>query len=1204
MPPVTNPLEKYSAAGPMRRRQAGWARHALALSALSVLVVGILLYRHWTEPQRVLATARGYLETLTGGQVEIEDASFSFWHGVRISGVEVTLPDRVAFFKPNDRLASSGGLEREIFRAGEIRLRPDLLAMIFGRVAVKEILASDAVFTLIRRMDDGRHNWQALLESRPETALLGDITLPKIRLRDATIRLQKLSERGLTDLDTIRLTVSASPAGHSNRSYRVLWQQRGEHSRQGDLRIDLDPPGVEAESGGLPSLNIDAVLAAMPGNVEVFSDWLALLGLRGRVGIEALSLVPSEQSESTVRVESVAFSVPWDEAERNAPPETRMFRLEDVEGELRWSGTRVEAELTGYLNGNQCQVSGILYVPEGKQVTWADVGFELEVSVDRFELPVLSPDPDGRNARFVQRFAMLRYLYDRYDPHGAFRIELSVRRDPLTDDGVQVTRCAAYPLGGDAAYFKYPLRLTDVTGVIEYTPEGVQVDVQGAYGGGQITVHCTSPRISPHTGLDLTIEGINIPLDEEMYAALRQHHQDLWRRFSPNGWVNVLLKVHREDEPEPSTAPFENEVDVEFLGVDGAFASFPYPFENLSGCISVVRGETEVHRITGQRGEARLTVTGTSRKIDSKRQEMDLELVVSDLVVDPELIGCFPAETRETVKRFALTGSVDLSGTITREPDADHVDFDLRGALKNGSTCHERVPIRLSDVRGDFRIRPAFVTLENWRGRSASIGVQADGTFQMREDASTIHKPWRIRCSNVECAGEVRESLPEELLELWERFGVTGPIDIDLEYTKGAAGEEDDYRATLTAHDNTVRAADFPWTLEGVSGQVVVTPGSVEFQGLHGRHGESEVALHGWYDRGKATAMVSLHATNVALDEELRKAVPWRIRRNWNVLQPAGTVDLHLTRLTKEVDSDGVSLWRYEGSAAFHDFSLKGGIPIQEVEGEIRGSGALMSQGRWQLNGEMKLDSCRVKNHLFEDVEGVVTRTMDPNVLSFSDVQASIHQGQAVGRVIVQLGDDGGYEFSMLAQDMALGPFLEALSGSAATSRPMYGRVQFRMFYDAEFDHAGEARGGGEIRISGGALFKVPLMLSVLRVLEPIPATDDLQDAEITFFIDRREVNMQSIAIRDRFLVLTGTGTMSMGGSNVNVVLLAGAPPERSSPLTALQEFVQGALQELVEVRIVGDLDNPSIKTRPLRGIDEALRIMTESRKDFSRWTR
>ncbi len=65
MPPVTNPLERYSAAGPTRRRHAGWARHALALAALTVLVAGTLLYRRWTDPQRVLDSARGYLETLT-----------------------------------------------------------------------------------------------------------------------------------------------------------------------------------------------------------------------------------------------------------------------------------------------------------------------------------------------------------------------------------------------------------------------------------------------------------------------------------------------------------------------------------------------------------------------------------------------------------------------------------------------------------------------------------------------------------------------------------------------------------------------------------------------------------------------------------------------------------------------------------------------------------------------------------------------------------------------------------------------------------------------------------------------------------------------------------------------------------------------------------------------------------------------------------
>ena len=100
-------------------------------------------------------------------------------------------------------------------------------------------------------------------------------------------------------------------------------------------------------------------------------------------------------------------------------------------------------------------------------------------------------------------------------------------------------------------------------------------------------------------------------------------------------------------------------------------------------------------------------------------------------------------------------------------------------------------------------------------------------------------------------------------------------------------------------------------------------------------------------------------------------------------------------------------------------------------------------------------------------------------------------------------------------------------------------------------------------------------------------------------------VEDETRGVKTAFLALLGLLlVITLLGRTLNVVLLAGQPPERSTPLTALQEFVQGALQELVEIRIVGDLDNPSIQTRPLRGIDEALRIMTESRKDFPRWTR
>ena len=122
------------------------------------------------------------------------------------------------------------------------------------------------------------------------------------------------------------------------------------------------------------------------------------------------------------------------------------------------------------------------------------------------------------------------------------------------------------------------------------------------------------------------------------------------------------------------------------------------------------------------------------------------------------------------------------------------------------------------------------------------------------------------------------------------------------------------------------------------------------------------------------------------------------------------------------------------------------------------------------------------------------------------------------------------------------------------------------------------------------------MLLAILRVLDPIPTLGNDQDANMRFVIDHSRVDFQAISIRDRSLFLAGTGTMRLGEEkSLDVVLLAGDPPDRSTPLTVLEEFVQGALQELVEVRIKGTLDKPAIQSRPLRSLDRAIRTLTDT---------
>lgn len=1192
MPRFTKPLERFTRAGPLGRWHTGRVRRATALCVLVLLVIGVLLYRQRTAPDRILAEARTYLSSLIGGQVHIGSARFSIFGGIQLDDVSVSLREENGF------LAGAGSVrDREVFRAEAIRLRPNLIALALGRPSVREILTSNAEFTLIRRMADGRHNWQVLLESRGKHAKLEIGSLPEIRLRDVAIRLRKLNDRGMTDLDTVYLSASARAEARSPMSYLVEWKQRGEESREGVLRVDLDAPGVEAKSGGLPSLNIDAVLAAMPGNVASFSEWLELLDLRGRLGVEALRILPTEPAEAVVSLAGVSFSVPMDERERALGPEDRLLRLEDVKGKLVWRGTRVEADVSGALNGQPCRLHGVLFVRRGGRVAWADVGFDLDLVVERFTLPVLSSGSGWRGAALARRFKVIRYLYDRYDPHGDFGLEATIERDPETESVVQVSRCTILPLGVDAMYANFPVRVSNLTGLIEYTPDGLTLtDLLGTYGGGTVVINGSSPQFSPTTGVNMTIEGFEIPLDAAIFAALPSRHQGVWRRFSPQGRVNTCIRLRREDRPSEPSSPFETEVDIEFLGIEARFDSFPYPVREIRGYARVDSSGTRIESLTGRRGPTRVAVDGRAVPREEGGTNLDLSLSVWDLPMDSVLTDCLPPDARRAVRQFGLAGRAELAGKIVTDAQTGRVIFDLSGSLKDGAFCHEAMPIPLTGVGGMFRLRPDRADLKNWSGRTGETKVEADGTLWLGAAVEREKIPWRIHCRKVECAGEIRDALPVGLREAWEKLGISGQVDVELEYTPGAAGADGDYRATLKALENRVHPPGFPWALESVTGRVVITPGAVEFQGLHGKHGSGEASLHGWYERGKNRAVVSVHAENVILDDSLRMAVPWRMRRDWNILQPKGSFDLHLSRLELAPNSEGVSVWTYEGWADLRDVGMNAGVELRGLFGRLRGGGRVVDGVGWTLDGSVAIDACRVNDHSLKDVKAVVRKTVGPDELFMDDIVATVYGGQAIGQVGVRLGQGGGYEFSVVGRDMELGPFLKALDGGGQSPGPMYGQVQGKAYYAAEFDNPEGGRGGGDLRISGAALFRLPLLLAILRVLDPIPTLGNDQDANMRFVIDHSRVDFQAISIRDRSLFLAGTGTMRLGEEkSLDVVLLAGDPPDRSTPLTVLQEFVQGALQELVEVRIKGTLDKPAIQSRPLRSLDRAIRTLTDT---------
>ncbi len=1194
MSPATDRFDRLTTLASAGRARIGRARRIAGILVLAALGLTIFGYQRVVVPDRLLPLVRDHLTDLTCGDVEIGRAEFRLFRGIYLTDVRILLPPSSEFVS-----ASAIPRDREIFRATQVHLRHDPLRLLLGRVRVRELTATGGEFTIVRRVSDGRYNWFDLCTRQDMSGSIAD--LPTVRLNNVSMTLRNLFDGRYRDLDRIELSLVAEPDHRERDGIVVRWRQRGFERKDGVLALNLRRGSVEAQSGGLPTMNIEAMLAAMPGNVQELARWLTLLDVRGRLGVEALSFDPDRPGRATIQLNDLAMSIPLDEQERRRAPAARLLRLYNVSGRIHWSGDEIETDLLGELNGQACSLYGTLCRVEGEALTWDSVGLDLALGVERFRLPKLTENPADASSAFIRRFPPLLFFYELYDPHGEFQVELDLTRDPRAEQDVRLRRARIVALGADARYHGFPVRVRDLEGELEYTDEGITVrGLRGRYGeAGTVLVDGTARGFTAMTGVDLHIRGENLPLDDEMYAALHEDEQRTWRMFAPEGNINLNLSLSRPHSDTGRGFPWNNHVTIEFLGVDARFAQLPYPLSDVRGIVRIDPEGLTIESLEGRHGRSVVRATGTSLPRDGASDVVDVQLAAQDLEIDAELIAALPEDAREAVEVFGLSGRLSLEGRIFTDAQTDELAFDLAGTLADAAARHRRFPVPVEQINGGIRLRPGSVELHDWRGLHGRAPVRASGTIYLPDAGGEPRAQLALSCDAVALTDDLRDSLPPDFAHTWQQIGAEGSVRVELDYQDHAAVSDaaPAYRLTIEPLDLRVRPSAFPWTFEDVTGRLSVTPQRIDAVDLRARHGSARVRLDGSIDRGTGEAVLALEALSVDLDEDLRQAVPWRVRRQWNVLEPAGRIDLRLPELTRRRGTDGTWGWSFRGEAALADVTLDVGAKLRGATGLMRGHGTLSGQ-EMALSGDadVQLARCHVNQYALSDARFRLLRTASPPRLVVSDLVGAMCGGRLFGRAEVQDDDEGGrYDFSVFVEGANLGPLLARRDGAPSPTDALQGTVEGSLYYSGLFDRPERSRGGGEVRVQGGAMFRVPLMLQLPPALAPLPAPGPQQDAFARFFVTGGELILESMQVRDRNLLLSGGGKMNLANRNLDLVLVAGAPTpgEADTPITVMQEFLEGAARELVEVRIIGTLAEPQIEARPLRGIDQAIRVLS-----------
>jgi len=331
------------------------------------------------------------------------------------------------------------------------------------------------------------------------------------------------------------------------------------------------------------------------------------------------------------------------------------------------------------------------------------------------------------------------------------------------------------------------------------------------------------------------------------------------------------------------------------------------------------------------------------------------------------------------------------------------------------------------------------------------------------------------------------------------------------------------------------------------------------------------------------------------------------MRGGWDRVGLRGRADLHLSELhyRKAVGSLNPT-WQIAGRIDLHHVSPFADAKLEEASGTLTVSGTLVDRlGGATLGGRLHLATARVHSRTLSNIESdwSLVRSADgAGRLLISETHATMYGGALTGQAEMLLTPDKtDYDLTAMAYGVQIAPWLQAgRTGLLESSIPSGGEAatQIRGTADAQLYLSGvigdplSRRGGGRLEIRDGYIYRVPILLAILNVLNmSVPNDDALQEFEADYFVMGNRLNFEAIALRGGSLNLVGSGSMSLPDQAVDLRLVnAGTRTWARVPL--LTDLVEGAAKELVELRVTGPVSRPTVRAQPFRGLtDEFKRL-------------
>lgn len=1167
-----------------RRRRL--VRTALGTTLTVAMVTCGLAYRHYTDPVYIRAAAKAAMERIIGGRCSIGAASFSLRSGVRLTDV-VIIP----------------AVGEPVFFCREVNAAHEPLALFGGEFRLTAITAIEPTLKIVYDDATGQSNLAGLFAT-PSDPVERRGSWPTVELRDASIQLSRRGAGVDRLVESLNLTVRGRVSDAGPSKYDVVWHDERD-DRSGHSQVELSSGLLRNVTGGLPAMSLESVALAVASEYDAATAWGDLLGLTGKVRVTDYNLIESPQSprSATLSLQDASLSIPTSAEEREVPPDQRYFAFRGVSGGVLLTPEAVTATFAGSLRGSECSVAATIRRAGDEWASLREVGLEGTIGLRSLHLPRGDSDAPIEERRFFEAWPQLLSFQQDYDPRGPVDLDISLSKDP-GEDHIQVRRATLTLRGGEASARWFPYQGRNMRGTVEYSPEGVDIkDVCGEHEGGTACVNGHFDKPNKCSPAQMRILGERIPVDEHLLNGLEARYRRIVDPFDIDVPLSVDVQLRRGACQGAKYEPFEWTGEIAFSDATLRHERLAFPMTEAKATFRVTAQRIEDMWLRAKIGGQPIQLVGDVFFFEEGRHHGFYRASLTDIEPAAELLSMLPPTVADWVNGLHPSGRLDALVGLESEDNGGLTFTSAELQLRSMAFEPDAFPIPIRSLEGPVSVGPTGVTVGPLKGSvtSSSLVVEGDASFGGSRPTYNLN----VKSPDLVLGVMLREALPPTIRDSLAAWKLLDPIGVEVHVRDTPPSAELEYEVTAQLRGVTIEHEDLPQPLQNVRGSLIADAGGVRSKDLTLDYAgaSASVDFRFAHDAMGTNGAVEIVAGDVTLDDAKREALPTGLRTMWDRAVPRGVVDLDSVRLRYSEPADGMPRWTIDADAGFRGLSLPGLAEVDQIDGRVAFTGDLLDdRGGISLGGELRLDSMQLSGRPLTTITAPWTLSRDGKgslALNFPDARGELFGGTVGGQFVVTSDDRGTlYSSSAMVYGMSLAPWIDAgrrrapevLEGSAEYKpSQVRGRVNLTLSLSGEVGDAASRRGAGQIEIREGYIYRLPVLMAVLNVVNvSLPKEDFVHDAEATFYLVGNQLSLEAIQMQGGPLTLLGSGSVSLPDQAVDLRLYASSTTALSH-VPLISDIIEGTTKELIELRVTGPISRPTVRPTPFRGVSEEL---------------